>query len=180
MLRVKSRTSIARQARHLGGGDLALQLWRCARLLSILASGCENVSFALADERVAPMRSFLLQALRRCARVSLDARSSMGPLLLQALRLLTKVALTFRESVGFSASLRPLEELSSWDPVSDPVPDTKPPVLPPRASSEDDDAGSVHSFNVAQDVSGEAPAPSRPVDEAAWEHGVAQLLSDFA
>jgi len=185
LLRAESHAVISREARRLGGGELALHLWRCARLLSILLSSCENISSALNDERVTPMRTFLVQALTRCARLRLEMLSTMGPLLRQALKMLSNVALTFRESAAHASLLESLSDPPAWVSPATPPTQARRGGGPLASSASSEGAESVHSFRAGADELGAPPSsaqkeqPKRTVDDAAWEHGVAQLLGDY-
>ncbi|KAA0168605.1 hypothetical protein FNF31_00485 [Cafeteria roenbergensis] len=93
--RDRVRRHALRAATDLGAGELALQLWRTARVIAIFVSGCSNVREAVDAERVMPLRRFLVSSLAKLGKVRHDIIASSGPLLTQGIQQLMSVASTF-------------------------------------------------------------------------------------
>jgi len=93
----RARRRVLRAARRMASGELAMLLWRTSRLLAVLLNGCPNMRDAVVDERVAPLRRFLLATLDRVVAIPCGVLASCGPMLTMAVQLLLSVASTFRE-----------------------------------------------------------------------------------
>lgn len=191
--RNRVRAHALRAASDLGAGELALQLWRTARVIAVFLTSCSNVREAVDAERVMPLRRFLVSSLAKLGKIRHDIIASSGPLLTQGIQQLISVASTFDgHDAGILDELSDTleaaqEEVARKTAVSEPVsaaPAAEAGAGPadgaapqaPSATSEDEEgapapAGAIQP-RLSHERAGERGADARHVPSADGESSV--------